>query len=209
MAEQPAQRRARTRVPIHPPIADRWSPRAFDPASVPDAGQLTGLLEAARWAATWGGRQPVRFVVGERGQKTFERLAGLLNRGNGYAAAAGALILICADEGEDATTAIYGAVDAGAAAANLAIEAVSRGLVTHPMAGFDAEGARAAFTIPPQVRPLMVIAVGTLGDYAAVSEQIAERDARPRVRRELDEVAFGDGWGRPWRPGRSAGGGPG
>jgi nitroreductase len=209
MAEQPAQRRARTRVPIHPPIADRWSPRAFDPAAVPDGEQLTGLLEAARWAATWGGRQPVRFVVGERGQKTFERLAGLLNRGNGYAAAAGALILICADEGEDATTAIYGAVDAGAAAANLAIEAVSRGLVTHPMAGFDAEGARAAFTIPPQVRPLMVIAVGTLGDYAAVSEQIAERDARPRVRRELDEVAFGDGWGRPWRPGRSAGGGPG
>lgn len=198
MPDQPADRRADTSVPIHPPIADRWSPRAFDPGSTVTAEQVTALLEAARWAATWGRRQPVRFVVGLSGDATFEALAAVLNRGNGYAKAAGALILVCADEGEDENTARYAGVDAGAAAANLAIEAVTLGLVSHPMAGFDADGARAAFDIPAAARPLMVIAVGTLADYASVSEEVAERDRTPRQRLPLTEVAFSGHWGRPW-----------
>ena len=61
--------------------------------------QIAALLEAARWAATWGHRQPVRFVVGLRGDETFDALAATLKRGNAYAHAAGALILVCADEG--------------------------------------------------------------------------------------------------------------
>lgn len=198
MPAQPAGRRADTSVPIHPPIADRWSPRAFDPESVVSKEQVSALLEAARWSATWGRRQPVRFVVGLRGDGTFEAISALLNRGNAYAKAAGALILVCADEGDDENTARYAAVDTGAAAANLAVEAVSRGLVSHPMAGFDADGARAAFDIPAAVRPLMVIAVGALADYDSVGEEIAERDRAPRQRMPLTEVAFSGTWGRPW-----------
>ena len=186
-------------MPIHRPIADRWSPRAFDPDATVTNEALTGLLEAARWAATWGRRQPVRFVVGARGDETYQRLAGLLNRGNSYAANAGALILLCADEGDDEPTALYSGVDAGAAAANLAVEAVARGLISHPMAGFDVDGARSAFGIPSQVRPLMVIAVGSLADPAAVPDDVAERDSRPRERLPLEQVAFATTWGHPWR----------
>ena len=105
---------------------------------------------------------------------------------------------MCADEGDDENTALYSAVDAGAAEANLIIEAVSRGLITHPMAGFDVEGSRAAFGLPTQVRPLMVIAVGSLADYARVEPEVAERDATPRTRLPLDEIAFSGTWGRPW-----------
>ena len=85
VADSPADRTADTRVPIHPPIAARWSPWAFDPDAVVDTEQLTALLEAARWAPTWGHRQPVRFVVGVRRDPTFARLSGLLRRGNSYA----------------------------------------------------------------------------------------------------------------------------
>jgi nitroreductase len=199
MPEQPADRLAQTAVPIHPPIAQRWSPRAFDPDAEVTDEQLTALLEAARWAATWGRRQPVHFIVGVRGDATYAALAGLLSRGNAYAKAAGALILVCADEGDDENTALYSAVDAGAAEASLIIEAVSRGLITHPMAGFDVDGARAAFAIPSNVRPLMVIAVGSLADYGQVDPELAERDATPRQRRPLAEVAFRGSWGQPWR----------
>ena len=201
MHDQPADRLAQTRVPVHPPIAQRWSPRAFDPDHVLTTEQVTAMLEAARWPATWGGRQPVRFVVGVRGDDTYDTLAGLLSRGNAYAKAAGALILICADEGDDADTAHYSGVDAGAAEAHLIIEAVSRGLIAHPMAGFDPDGARAAFAIPAQVRPLMVIAVGSLADYSRVDPEIAERDSKPRKRLPLDEVAFAGSWGQPWAAG--------
>lgn len=190
MPHRPADRDARTRVPIHPPIAARWSPRAFDPDAVLTAEDLIALLEAARWAATWGHRQPVRYVVGLRGDDTFTAISGLLRRGNSYAKAAGALILVAADEGEDERTALYSGVDAGAAMANLATEAVSRGLIAHPMAGFDVDGAREVFALPAGVRPLAVVAVGTLGDYRHMPPEIVERDSRPRERAPLEEIVL-------------------
>ncbi|KUI35248.1 nitroreductase [Mycobacterium sp. IS-1496] len=197
MATPPTDRHADTRVPIHPHLAARWSPRAFDPAAELGEDDLTGLLEAARWSATWGGRQPVRFVVGRRGDPTFDALAGVLRRGNSYAKAASALILVCADEGDDERTARYAVFDAGAAVANLTVEAVSRGLITHPMAGFDPEASRQAFGIPEGVIPLAVVAVGLLGDYAQADEAVVERDSRPRERLPLADVAFSRTWGRP------------
>ncbi len=184
-------------MPIHPPIAARWSPRAFDPEAVVTAEQLIALIEAARWAATWGHRQPVRFIVGlRRGDGAFATIARLLRRGNSYAHAAGALILVCADEGDDERTALYAAVDAGAAIANLSVEAVARGLIVHPMAGFDVDGARTAFDLPDGMRPLAVVAVGALGDYAQVTPEIAERDGRPRERLPLEEVVLN--WSGAW-----------
>ncbi|MGH3642714.1 MAG: nitroreductase family protein, partial [Mycobacterium sp.] len=96
MTDRPTHRRADTRVPIQDAIAERWSPRAFDADAVLTHDEVTALLEAARWAPTWGRRQPVRFIVGLRGDDTFQRLAATLRRGNSYAHAAGALILLAA-----------------------------------------------------------------------------------------------------------------
>jgi nitroreductase len=191
------KKHADTAVPVHPPIAERWSPRMFDGAAVLDADALVAVLEAARWAATWGHRQPVRYIVGRRGDETFGRIADLLKRGNRYAHDAGALIMVCVDEGEDDRTARYAAVDAGAAIAQLTIEAVSRGLVAHPMAGFNADGAVEAFGIPDGVRPVAVVAVGALGDYDDAPQEIVERDAQGRHRLPLREVAFAGSWGKP------------
>jgi nitroreductase len=171
----------------------------FDPDAVLDTEALVAVLEAARWAATWGHRQPVRFIVGLRGDATFGEITELLKRGNRYSHAAGALIMVCIDEGEDERTARYAAVDAGAAIAQLTIEAVSRGLVAHPMAGFDADRACEVFSIPAGVRPVAVVAVGSLGDYDNAPPEIVERDAQGRSRLPLEDVAFGGDWGTPLR----------
>lgn len=200
--QPPAHRTADTRVPIHPHLAARWSPRAFDAEATVTAEEITALLEAGRWAATWGGRQPVRFIVGLRGDETFTQLAGVLKRGNSYAHAAGALILVAADEGSgdqaDDNTARYAAVDAGAAMANMAVEAQARSLIVHPMAGFDTDAAIAAFGIPDGIRPFAVVAVGSLGDYATADPAIVERDSKPRSRPPLEEMAFAERWGTPF-----------
>jgi nitroreductase len=169
----------------------------FDAEATLKPEDLIAVLEAARWAATWGHRQPVRFLVGLRGDQTFTNIAELLKRGNSYAKAAAALILVCTDEGEDERTARYAAVDAGAAIAQLTIEAVSRGLVAHPMAGFDADGACEVFGIPDGVRPVAVVAVGALGDYDNAPAEIVDRDGHGRERLPLDEVAFAGRWATP------------
>jgi nitroreductase len=204
VTDRPAHRRADTRVPIHDAIAERWSPRAFDADATVTGDEVTALLEAARWAPTWGRRQPVRFVVGLRGDDTFDGLAATLKRGNSYAHDAGALVLLAADEGPDEKTALYSAVDAGAALANLTVEAVARSLVVHPMAGFDADAARIAFAIPDGVRPLVVVAVGSLGDYATAAQDVVERDSLPRERLPLEDVAFAGTWGTAFTPGTSS-----
>src|SRR6476619_3495063 len=167
----------------------------FDGDAVLKADDLVAVLEAARWAATWGHRQPVRFLVGLRGDETFGKISELLKRGNSYAKAAGALVLVCADE--DERTARYAAVDTGGAIAQLTIEAVSRGLIAHPMAGFNADGAREVFGIPAGVRHIAVVAVGSLGDYDNAPPEIVERDAQGRGRLPLEEVAFAGRWGQP------------
>ena len=187
MASAPDHRSASTSVPVHPDIAARWSPRVFDTDAELAVEDLTALLEAARWAATWGGRQPVRFLVGRRGDSAFSQLKGLLSRGNAYAAAASALVLVCVDDGEDDNTARYARVDAGAAMANLSVEAVSRGLVVHPMAGFDVDGAR---DLSGGLTPLAIVAVGRLGHYAQAPDEVAERDHRPRSRLPLSDVVL-------------------
>jgi nitroreductase len=180
-------------------LAARWSPRRFDEAVALTSEQISAVLEAARWAATWGDRQPVRFIVGLRADETFTAIGELLKRGNSYAKRAGALILVCADEGPDEKTVRYAAVDVGAAIAQLTVEAFSRGLVAHPMAGFDADGARSVFGMPNDVRPFAVVAVGSLGDYSTADPAVIERDARGRQRLPLEEIAFADRWGRPFR----------
>ena len=169
----------------------------FDGDAVLQTDDMVAFLEAARWAATWGHRQPVRFLVGMRGDETFGNLTELLKRGNSYAKAAGALVLVCADEGEDERTARYAAVDVGAAIAQLTVEAVSRGLIAHPMAGFNADGAREVFGIPEGIRPIAVVAIGSLGDYDSAPPEIVERDAQGRARLPLEEVAFVSRWGQP------------
>lgn len=191
---------AETSVPIHPHLAARWSPRVFDADAEVTGEQIAALLEAARWSATWGDRQPVRFVVGIRGDDTFNGIAATLKRGNSYAGAAGVLVLVCADEGPDEKTALHSGIDAGAAIANATVEAVSRGLVAHPMAGFNVDAARQTFGIPAEIRPLAVLAVGMLGDYATADPGLVERDSRPRTRLPLGEIAFSGRWGSSFTP---------
>jgi hypothetical protein len=63
------------------------------------------------------------------------------------------------------------------------------------MAGFDGDGACEVFEIPGGVRPIAVVALGSIGDYATADPAIVERDALPRERKLLTEVAFTGTWG--------------
>lgn len=186
---------------MHDLIAQRWSARGFDATAPVSIADLTEILDAGRWAPTWGRIQPVRFVVGLRGDATFTALAGTLNRGNrGWAPNAGALILVCTtDDPDDAKPHLYGGVDLGLAVAQMSVQAISLGYNAHPMAGFDAEAARTAFGVPADKRPLVILAIGRLvDDPSTLPDEVRERDESERTRLPLDEIAFSGTWGEPW-----------
>jgi nitroreductase len=189
---------AETSVPVHPLIAARWSPRALDPDGKITDEQLRAALEAARWAPSNGNTQPARFLVGRRGDETYARIFDLLStRNKGWAHAATVLILTCAvteNEKGAIPMPVYGV---GLAAENLALQAVAEGLVAHQMGGFDREGAKLVFSLPGDVEPQVVIALGTLGSPELLDEERRAKEVAPRRRLPLSEIAFTGEWGNP------------
>ena len=183
-------RTATTEVALHPLLAERWSPRAFDMAHEVSAESVTALLEAARWAASAGNSQPWRFLAAHRGDRDFDALVDVLASGNQiWARHASVLILAAAEVVDDAGVARSHALyDTGQAVAGLVAQAVHEGLVTHQMGGFDAVRAAETFELPGSLAPVVVVAVGRHDPSVELPEPLAARETAPRTRRPLGEL---------------------
>ena len=188
-----------TSVPIATLMAERWSPRAYAPSAVVTADQVRALLEAARWAPSFGNTQPARYLVGVRGTPSFDAILATLNDGNQAWAHRASLLLIgvmvTTNEKGDVPYAEYGL---GLASENLVLQAVELGLVAHQMAGFSPDAVRAAFSLPSDAVPKVAIAVGSPAAPDVLAEDWRiEREKAERQRLPLAEFAFTGSWGKP------------
>jgi nitroreductase len=175
-------------------ITRRFSSRRFAATPV-DEDIIETLIEAARWAPSYGNRQPWRFVV-VRDPTVLAALHEALTRGNAYAKVAPVLIALAGnpEDGQIVDGKQYYLMDSGLALENLLLQAVAFGLHAHPMGGFDEGIARAALGIPADVRVLALIAVGYPGRLEDLDERAQEREQRPRARKERDEIRAWDRW---------------
>ena len=131
--------------PIETVFLERWSPRAFDAASMPMADLLT-VLEAARWAPSAYNVQPWRLLYSLRGDTYWQTYLSLLDRFNSsWAQHASALVVVLSDSmmpgdgsGPDKRSRSH-SFDAGAAWTQLALQATALGYQAHAMAGLDFE----------------------------------------------------------------------
>ena len=180
---------ASTTVPVHPLLAERWSPRGFDRAHELGEEALTALLEAARWAPSAQNRQPWRFLVPRRGEQAQGRLLATLAPGNqAWAGAASALVLVAArtadDDGSPQPWALY---DTGQAVAALVTQAQADGLSVHQMGGFDTAAVRAGFGLGEALTPVVILAIGRR-DSSGLPEPLAAREAAPRTRHPVSDL---------------------
>lgn len=180
--------------PTDPLFVNRWSPRAFDGASM-DEADLKTILEAARWAPSAFNIQPWRFVYALNGGEGWDTLVDLLNPFNrDWARHASALVYLMSDtlvDNKDGTTRPSGthSLDAGAAWAQAALQATKLGYYTHGMAGIEYDRIHEVLQVPDRFKAEMAFAVGRMGDIAALPEKLQEREA-PSPRRPLAETAF-------------------
>lgn len=189
--------RAVTSVPVHPLIAARWSPREFDSTEVSE-GALRAMFESARWAPSFGNTQPARYLLGRRGDGTFQRLLTVLTPANRrWAGSAAALILGLAATSNAKGPLPYAEYGLALATENLVLQAVADGFAAHQMAGFDRDAARAAFGVPADHEPLIVVAVGR--PVRSVPGAESSGGDRPRRRKPLAELVGSD-WDRPAFP---------
>jgi nitroreductase len=184
---------ATTDAPLHPLLAERWSPRAFDADHRLTEQQLTALLEAARWAPSASNTQPWRFAVALRGTAEHAAILDALAPGNrAWAHAASALVVAAAATlGPDGAERPWAVYDTGQAVAHLSVQACADGLAVHQMGGFDRNAVAAALDAEEGVTPLVVLAVGRRGSTSRLAEPLAGREAAPRERLPLDSLLLG------------------
>ena len=182
---------AQTSVPINPLISNRWSPRSFDLDKEVNHDDLLAILEAGRWAPSANNLQPWKFTVGVRGDEVFEKIASTLADFNKlWAPNSSAMILISSEvmksDGSPIHTALY---DAGIAASLMTMEATSRGLHTHQMAGFDRTAMKEAFDLGKNFRHVAVLVIGTLAPADLLTDALKERETAERSRKSLSQIS--------------------
>lgn len=184
--------RAETSVPVNEIIATRRSPRSFDEGAVISNADLVGILEAARWAPSAFNGQPWRFIVGKRGDEHFAQiLSSLVPFNQSWAERASALILVAAKTVKnDGTIHADYQFDCGLAVGQLVIETHHRGLIAHQMTGFDKEVAQRELSIPAELVPVVVIAIGTQDAPEKLSGPLLEREQAKRERLSLNEIVI-------------------
>lgn len=185
-------RAAETSTPINPVLANRWSPRSYDATKTLTKADLNASFEAARWSPSANNNQEWRYIVGFRGDATFETIVGTLAGWNtAWAPNAGALVVTIAETtNADGQTNPYALYDLGQSVAHFSVQAHSDGLYVHQVAGTDVAALKAAFNLPDNWDAFTVFTVGHLAEADALPEPLAEREKAPRTRRDLNETVF-------------------
>jgi nitroreductase len=184
---------------VLPVILQRWSPRSFADRDVNPA-DLRTVFEAARWAASSHNEQPWRFLVGTRDSETYQKiLSSLVEFNQLWARTAPVLILgvtrtTFSHNGAPNRVALY---DIGAAAATMCYQATALGLHTHQMAGVNLDVARGLFNVPDEYIFGAAMALGYLGEPAALpNQQMQDQETAPRQRKPLSDFVL-SAWGTP------------
>jgi nitroreductase len=182
-------RTATTDAPILDVLAERFSTRVFDASATIDESALASALEAARLAPSANNTQPWRFIVTRRGTDEFATIyASLRDFNKSWAGDASVLVVAAATTTtEDGSPMHFAQYDTGQAVAHFTVQAAAEGLSTHQMGGFDRAAVKSAFSLPENVAPLTVIAVGPQGSLDDVSDEVRARESVPRTRLPIAE----------------------
>ncbi|SEK92878.1 nitroreductase family protein [Streptacidiphilus jiangxiensis] len=152
---------------IHPLLAERFSPYAFEPGPVADR-ELTLLLDAARRAPSAGNSQPWGFLPVRPGEAAHDRVVPYLARSSArWAVDAGLLVVALARRWVDdpeITYSEFADYDLGQSVAHLTVQAQALGLQVHQFRAFDLDGLTAELKPLPGWEIVSMLAVGRAAD---------------------------------------------
>lgn len=190
------EKNANTNHPIHEILEKRWSPRAFDGKKI-QKDKIQRMFEAARWTPSASNEQPWSFIVGEKGDETFNKIFETLVEFNQLwvktAPLAGIAIgrkYTSKDKPND-----WSRYDVGQAMAHLSFQATHEGLFVHQMGGFDREKAADIFDIPEGFEAISAFAIGDIGDYKVLHPNLQKLEIQERERKNTDAFVFSNKFG--------------
>jgi nitroreductase len=169
---------------LSPLFLNRWSPRSFTDQKIIES-DLHQILEAARWAPSSNNLQPWRFYLAntEAQLEVFKQFILPFNRV--WTDRIPQLLLLASvkltPKGDPNAAHAF---DAGAAWAQIALQATLLGLAAHALGGFDRAKARELLNVSDDLDLHAVIAIGYQGGKEALNEALQERE-KPNQRNPL------------------------
>jgi len=185
----PMQKSNQFEFPVADLIEQRKSRRAYSSQPI-EPEKINSLFEAARWAPSSMNEQPWAYIYATKEQpELWNTLLDSLNESNRvWAKDAPLLILSMARKTHLRNGAVNVAAkyDVGAANAFLSMQATHFGLNIHQMGGYDRQKAIDSLNIPETFEPIVIMAVGYLGDAENLPENLKQREVAPRERYTQD-----------------------
>jgi nitroreductase len=184
---------AKTDLQLHPIIMKRWSPRSFTPQMV-EKEKLQRIFDASRWAPSSSNEQPWRFIIGMKGDPTWDKIMETLVEFNQIWAKLAPVLGITVGKTLSAKRNRPNKVfqyDVGQSIAYATFQATEEGLYMHQMGGFDNKKAAEVFNVPEGFEVLTAFALGYKGQPHVLKEesfQSMERSERERI--GLNEMVF-------------------
>ncbi|MEZ5523496.1 MAG: nitroreductase family protein [Pseudomonadales bacterium] len=172
-------------------FTERWSPRAFKPADIPEVA-LAAIFDAARWSPSCFNEQPWQFITARNTpDSAFEQFLGLLVEANQqWAKNASLLGFIVAGKhfsrnGKINATASF---DCGAAWMAMTLQANKFGLFTHGMAGIKYSEVYSALDINPETHQVICgFALGVLDAPDTLPDDLRAKE-KPSPRKPLAAI---------------------
>ena len=186
-----------TEYAVHPLVASRWSPRAYDSKPV-EPEKMQRIFEAARWSASSSNLQPWYFLVGFKGDEVYSKIFDSLVEFNRlWVIHAPVLVLgIAKTTNAKGDVNMFAAYDLGQALAILSLQAREEGVYTHQMGGFDSVGAESSLDIPEGYRAIVAFTIGYLGNAEILHPNLLKLEMNPRVRKPVKEFVFSGSFGQ-------------
>jgi len=181
-----------TDLTLHPLINTRWSPRSFT-SQVPEKETLKRIFEAARWAPSSSNEQPWRFIVGIKGEKTWDKIfETLVDFNQKWANLAPVLAISIGKKMSSKSNRPNKAFpyDVGQSLAYITLQAMNENVYVHQMGGFDTAKAAELFNVPEDYEVLTAFAMGYKGEPELLEDNFQDMEKAKRQRIELKEILF-------------------
>jgi nitroreductase len=188
---------AKNNVEIHEILSKRWSPRAFSAKPV-EKEKLQRIFEAARWSPSASNEQPWYFIVGQKGDKTFEKIFETLVEFNQLWVKTAPVVAISVGRTQLLKTGKpnpWYRYDVGQSLAHLTFQATYEGLWVHQMGGFDEKMVAELFSIPDGFEAVTAFALGYMGDYSILHPNQQKLELADRERKPVSDFLFSNTFG--------------
>ena len=185
-------------------IAARRAYRSLEAVEIGEAA-VRSLIEEVRLAPSCNNNQPWRFIFAYS-PAALEALKKALNKGNSWAQAASMIVAVasrkdldCDIHEKDYQEREYYLFDTGMAAAYLILRITERGLVAHPIAGFNEKMAKEAIGMGDDMKLITLVIVGARSGTVSpvLSDGQKKSEASRPARKGFEEIAFLNGFAPP------------